>query len=268
MTIPVDTIDHFDVIPVRVNDAIETRMILDTGIGLTVLSKELCARARCETSGQYTGRRMSGQSISVPLARVASMTVGTHRAAAVQVGVIDAAALLPPGVDGIVSLGLFEHVPFTVDHVGRTLTIEDLTSLKRRRESGQVVPVRIERDSASVTLFMSMEVPNGPPLELEIDTGSRSLILDERYMSRLGIRRDSPSVKRVEGTDETSHTYVRYFTTIAGSIHPTGAPSLRQTNPKVMFQQIIYDGLVGRGFLESFAVTYDLPGSQIVLGPR
>ncbi len=32
----------------------------------------------------------------------------------------------------------------------------------------------------------------------------------------------------------------------------------------VMIQEIIYDGLVGDGFLRNFVVTYDLPNSRMI----
>ena len=45
-----------------------------------------------------------------------------------------------------------------------------------------------------------------------------------------------------------------------------GAPKLAQRDPDVMFQKIIYDGLVGHSFLRNFAVTFDLPNGRVVFG--
>ena len=39
-----------------------------------------------------------------------------------------------------------------------------------------------------------------------------------------------------------------------------------QTDPEVIFQSIIHDGLVGDRFLRRFTVTFDIPGSSLVLG--
>ena len=41
---------------------------------------------------------------------------------------------------------------------------------------------------------------------------------------------------------------------------------MAQTDPEVMFQRIIYDGLVGDAFLRRFTVTYDLPRERVVFG--
>lgn len=266
-SVPLTFIDHFAVVPVRVNGAVDTRMVLDTGIGVTVLSAALCQRVGCARGGEYTGERMSGQRITIPLARLASLSLAGREVKDLQIGIIDNPALLPPGIDGILSLGFFEAAPFTLDYQAGALYLEDMQSLARREAAGSVVQLSIDRDAASVTAFMSLDLPNGPPVKTEIDSGSDSLILDERFMARLGVAADATTTKRIDGTDETGHSYARHFATIAGSIAPTAAPQMKQEGPRVMFQRIIHDGLIGRSFLQGFAVTFDLPRSRLILGP-
>ena len=36
------------------------------------------------------------------------------------------------------------------------------------------------------------------------------------------------------------------------------------TAPRVMFQEIIYDGLIGDQFLRNFTTTYDLPNGRMI----
>ena len=97
--------------------------------------------------------------------------------------------------------------------------------------------------------------------------GSEALILDEAVAPEVGVSLDDAAVRRVEGEDETGHAYGRSFTQLEGAIHPTDAPSMRQDEPEVMFQEIIYDGLVGAAFLRNFVVTYDLEGSRMIFAP-
>lgn len=51
---------------------------------------------------------------------------------------------------------------------------------------------------------------------------------------------------------------------MSGDISVTGAPKIRMSNPEVMFQKIIYDGLIGDRFLRNFTTTYDLVNSRMI----
>jgi hypothetical protein len=58
--------------------------------------------------------------------------------------------------------------------------------------------------------------------------------------------------------------FVRYFSKINGSVHFPHAVAMGVDGPEVMFQKIIYDGLVGHYFLREFTVTYNLPNSEMI----
>jgi hypothetical protein len=93
------------------------------------------------------------------------------------------------------------------------------------------------------------------------------LILDERLADAVGVDLHRDGVRRVQGRDETGHAYTRSFTRLEGSIRATEAASVAQPDPEVMFQRIIYDGLVGDAFLRRFTVTYDLQRQRVIFGP-
>ncbi len=80
---------HFLVVRVRVADSIDTRFVLDTGIGVNLISDKLCEQLACQRRGSHTGKRMSGQDVSIPLATLGSIALGDHRATDVQVGTFD-----------------------------------------------------------------------------------------------------------------------------------------------------------------------------------
>jgi Aspartyl protease len=74
---PFNYLHHLVTVPVVVGGEVETRFVLDTGIGLTLVSEEVGEAIGLTASGShYTGRRMSGQDVSLPLA-----TVGRCRSA-------------------------------------------------------------------------------------------------------------------------------------------------------------------------------------------
>ena len=101
-------------------------------------------------------------------------------------------------------------------------------------------------------------------LHFLVDTGSECLILDSRFMAECGLEVGTGVTAR-DGVDETGH--VRYDATLAGAVHLKAAPETAQDAPKVIFQEIIHDGLVGSEFLYRYRVSVDLAGARLVLAP-
>jgi hypothetical protein len=91
-----ERVHHLVTVPVSAG-GIERPFVLDIGIGVTLLAPELCRAAGGEATGlEFTGRRMSGQEVVVPLARVPSLRFGALERRDVEVGLLDLAGALPP----------------------------------------------------------------------------------------------------------------------------------------------------------------------------
>jgi hypothetical protein len=197
--------------------------------------------------------------VTLPLAEAsvtfARSTIGRH-----VVGILDMSSFPDAlaGIGGFLSLRYFAEQPFTVDYARRVVALGSTR--------GVSVPVTVERDGPSVTVFMPLTIPGGRSISVEVDMGSDELILDERFAAETGAELEGDGVRRVEGTDETGHAYIRRFTLLSGLIHPTAAPTLSQDDPAVMFQRIIHDGLLGDAFLRRHVVTFDVAEGRMVLG--
>lgn len=263
--VPVEYVAHCLALPVQVCGA-ETRFIFDTGIGLNLISEDLAARVGCRPDGStFTGRRMSGHAVTVPLGSLSSLQVGERLMRDVPVGIFDMHAMAGLGdVEGFVSLSCFRTAPLTVDYRAGLLVLEDEASLAQRAAAGTPVAVRVRYDGCSTDLMMSMDLPDGEPVIVEVDTGSDVLILDESRAGDAGVDLREGKTRQVKGTDETGNEFVRYFTELPGDVKVSEAPSIRMTGPQVMFQRIIHDGLVGDLFLRNFTTTYDLARSRMI----
>ncbi len=263
---------HFLSVPARVPGATDLRLLFDTGIGVTLLSSALAAASGCRPTGEtFTGRRMSGQEVTVPLSRLGSLELGSHRASDVPVGILD---LLPPRtsrpagfarVEGIVSPGLLGGRPFTLDGPNRSLVLEDDRSMTERLRRGTPVPLRVDRTGPAVGLFVDLDLPSGSRATVEVDTGSGGLILHSRYMPELGVRPGNPGVRTVEGFDESRRAFTRHFARVAGPFRFSGAPPAAREGCAVMCPEIIYARLDGSRFLLESAVTIDPHGSRAVV---
>jgi hypothetical protein len=251
--VPFVYLKHLVTVPVTLNGA-EARFVLDSGIGLPLVRDPAACRLTGET---FSGRRMSGQEVTLPLGLAPSLGFAGTERRDVEVGLLDMTGW-PPELDhigGFLSLADFAETPLTVDYPRGVVSVG-------ARGAGTVLPMRVERDGPSVCAFIQLTLPDERSIEVEVDMGSDSLILDERFAG-LG----AGEVRRVDGTDETGNSYTRRFTTLIGRIHPAGFPELGQDDPEVMFQRIRYDGLVGQAFLSRFVVTFDVRGASLVLAP-
>lgn len=262
--------NHLIKVPVIINESTPTFFIFDTGIGVNLLSKKLCDKFNCKITDSLTDRRMSGQSLTVPMSTVSSLTFGSRTLKDVPVGIWEMKGFLPLNpdfhdVEGFLSLGFFREQAFTMDYKKGEFILEDEESLKVRRSQGQVIPIEIHENGPAITIFMSLKLSDGTLLKVEIDLGGDILTLNEKYMPLLGVDKNSSAVITEKRSDETGHPYIRYFSKISGPIAPAQAPALQQKDLKVMFQKIIYDGLIANDYMKRFTVTYDLAHSQIIL---
>lgn len=257
---------HLLRIPVTINDSIQTHFILDTGIGVNLLSRSLADRLQCKVMSRYTGKRMSGQELTVPMSQIQSLSLGPNRQSDVQVGIWEMRGFLPEGADfegveGFLSLNFFRNQPFTMDYQNGRLILEDDSSLAARLSRGVEFPLILQDDGTNLCIFLNLDLPGGPPIRVELDLGGNILTLNSRLMKRLGVDPESPAVLQERRQDETGFDYLRYFTKIQG---PLTLGAFQQSDLSVMFQDIIYDGLVGNDFMKRFVVTYDLAKARLI----
>jgi len=256
---------QFHTVPVWVNDQALTVAILDTGIGIELVSQALCERVGCEIEGTFSGQRMSGQEVSVPVTRLDRLEVGGVVREDVLAGVVDIEGFFPePQIEAFVGLPFFRDTPFTIDGPGERLVVETPASLAARESAATAVPVRIRQHDAAIDLFVPLRLGDATA-EVMMDTGSRTVILHPRYAEPLGIDLEGEDVRRREGSDETGNPFDRYYSTIEAPVSFEGAQSTARTGLEVMFQEIIHDGLIGTDLLSRFAVTYDLPRRRILV---
>lgn len=256
-------------VPARIGDGAETRMMIDTGMGVTLVTPEACARAGCVREGSWSGQRMSGQTVELTIARVSSITVAGHRVENARVAVFESDDVIHRdlGVEGIAGLDVFRDQPVTFDHPAMRVVLESPASLAARKASGTSVPARVKHDGPSTEIYLPLEIAPGVRAEMEVDSGSLHMILDDRFMTTLGIDPDGPNIERKDGSDETGAAYVRRYAKLPKAVHvpseqAIGAPE----GTTVMFQKIIHDGLIGQQFLKAHVVTFDLPRGAMIFG--
>ncbi|QIG43239.1 hypothetical protein G5V58_11160 [Nocardioides anomalus] len=259
-TLPLEWYAHLVRLRARLGDD-ERLFLVDTGIGVSVVSSPLAQRADAEPLGTtYAGRRMSGQVVEAPLVRLPPLSVGDYAVA----GHVAAVADLGDDFDGILGPAFFGDRTVTTDVAAATFTVHEPGA----QIEGIVVPLEVHRDEHTADPFVELVLPSGRTVLVEVDTGSDRLILDSRFLTECGLSADDERVSSREGVDETGFAYVRHDATLPGSVHLAAAPETAQASPRVMFQDIVHDGLVGSEFLYRYRFSFDLAGERLVLGPR
>ena len=205
--------DGMPIIPATAGEATPLSLILDTGAGLAVLAPSVIEKVHGIPAGQFTGFRMTGERLDIPLFAIPRLVIGPMEKKDVLVGSWDVLDKLH--LDGIVSLSQFKDQPFTLDFGNKMLTFEIAKSLAKRRANGVVSQIQFD-DLRGISLDMfSQFLLAGRPGQCEIDTGSPISTVSTRYMKELGIQPDSKDVRKVERKTIAGAPEIRYDTPIA-----------------------------------------------------
>lgn len=153
-TVPFDRVQHLLRVPVRVNgDAYQ--FLIDTGIGISVVSSAVAARSDVSWLGDtFTGRRMSGQTVHTQLVQLPRLKLGEYAVDGHVAGVVDLGEVEgPDGFAGILGPAFFDDQVVTTDPDAQSLTVQHRNGLDL---DGHEIPLEIRRDGISVDPFTTL----------------------------------------------------------------------------------------------------------------
>jgi len=231
-TVPFQYLMHLLTVPVWAGET-ETRFIVDTGIGVNLISDSLARAVGAAPSGSFfTGRRMSGQAVTAPMTSLDSVRLGDCRSRDVPAAIFDMGAMAGlDGIDGFLSLQFFRSIPVTIDYRAQVLVLEDEQSLARRAASGFPVSVQVEDDGPSTDVHLAMRLPGGRVISAEVDAGSDQLILNTALAAEAGVDLAAETVRTVDGSDETGHSFA-FLHDAAGRCQPGRRPAHPPGRPR------------------------------------
>lgn len=256
--------DGMVVLPAMLGSDRPIHVVLDTGAGVDVLAPSLIEAAHGKPAGQFTGFRMFGDRLSLPLFVIPELTVGPLRKTEVMISSWD--VLDQVHDDGIIAVRDLRSQPFTIDFPAKVVVFETEHSLAERRKQGRVASLALDdqRDVA-LDLFARFLIGDQPAL-CSIDTGSPGTTISTRFMAPLGVDPASPDVKKQERRAvESGATITRYWTNVP-QVSLAEAPHVAALlHPRVSFADIIYDCVVGLDFLHDRVLTLDIAHKQMVV---
>jgi len=216
--------------------------IFDTGGGTTMITPEVAASVGCTPYGRTSGFRMSGERVEFEYCDNVALRLGQVALAREPVGVFDLKSILPAGLpraDGVLSLRSFRDRPVTIALGAGRLTLETAGSLAARVRRMRRLTVRIATgpSGAETTVYVAARV-GGRRVWLLLDSGNGDPALVAPHVAAMaGLKgTEGDAVIQIDG------------------VGPVQLP----IRPK----PIIYDGVLGAGFMQDWILTFDLASAR------
>ncbi len=257
--------DGMVIIPVTLESNVPAHVILDTGAGVDVLAPSLIAKLGGKPAGVFSAFRMTGERLDIDLYTIPEIAIGPM---VMKDALVAAWKVLDDlHLDGIISLSDFRQQPVTIDFIHHEVVLDEKDALAQRAKYGIEAPLRFDDlRGTSIDSFTLMLV-DGLRMECELDTGSPSATINERYMTGLKIDRNSAGVKKVVKKNVVGVDVTRYDTTIA-KIALASSSQVSLQNAPVSFENIIYDCVLGVDFWKGRAVTFDIANHRLIVSTQ
>ena len=213
--------------------------LLDTGGGITLLSREFSKGIECKFWGRNTGYNMFGKRGDEPHCDNVEIKAGDVALTPVSIGTIDFGEQFPgdKSPDGLLSLDAFDGKIITLDQKAGTLTIETPKSLVSRVRKMKELPFRISRECSARCLSAFLGVPTAK--------GMTWLILDS---GAGGVSLISKDHAQLFGLDPNAKEQQLKF---------AAAPDVPINSP-VLVTDMIMDGNLGQPFMSQYVMSFDL----------
>lgn len=222
--------------------------IFDTGGGETMITPELASEIGCKPYGRAIGFRAGGEQVAFEYCDDVLLRLGDVPIAHDRVGVFDLKSILPrgaPPADGVVSLRSFRGQPVTIDLASGRVTIETASSLAERIARMRPLMIRVATGptGAETTLYIAARV-SGQRVWFLLDSGNGDPALVSAY------------VARTAGLQSSKGDMVIDFDGLGSLRLPVGT------------RNMIYDGVLGAGFIQDWIFTLDLTSARAWAAPR
>jgi hypothetical protein len=216
--------------------------IFDTGGGTTMITPEVAASVGCTPYGRTLGFRMSGERVEFEYCDNVALRLGQVALAREPVGVYDLKSILPAGLpraDGVLSLRSLRDSPVTVALGAGRLTLETAGSLAARVRRMRRLTIRIATgpSGAETTVYVAARV-GGRRVWLLLDSGNGDPALVAPHVAAMaGLKgTEGDAVIQIDG------------------VGPVQLP--------IRSKPIIYDGVLGAGFIQDWILTFDLASAR------
>jgi predicted aspartyl protease len=256
-------------LPVAVNGEGPFGFILDTGAGTSLLSSELGQKLGIKVIGSKEGQSAGG-AVSVSLAKVDSLAIGSARLEDVDVGLVDLSHIgktVGAQIDGDLGHNFLKHFRITLDYRANEIRFDDPKRFEPAGPSGAITEVAMRLASPAKPLLLVDVYANGRgPFQFALDTGTSTTAITPELAKQLGVA-SAPIGAATTGGAPVDVT--------AGVLQSFQVGGARINDSSVVVADFFamlsnalgakLDGIVGYNFLRNYKVALDYPNETLSL---
>lgn len=256
-------------LPVEVNGQGPFEFILDTGAGTSLLSSELGQSLGVKIVGSKAGQSAGG-AVSVSLAQVDSIAIGSAKLEGVDVGLVDLSHIgrtVGAKIDGDLGYNFLKQFRITLDYRNSEIRLDDPKRIEFLGQSDALTEVAMRLASPSKPLILVDVRANGRgPFQFAIDTGTSTTAIAPELAQQLGVA-SAPIGAAITGGAPVAVT--------AGTLQAFQVGAAQVDNLSVVVADFFamlsdalgvkLDGIVGYNFLRHYKVILDYPNETLSL---
>ncbi len=245
--------------------------ILDTGAGMTCLSKELADSLGVESTGDMNAAGAGG-ALDAHTARLGRLAIGTLELTDLDVMVLDIAPIsnmMGRRIDGILGYNVLNRYTTTIDIAGGTLTFESSEAPLPSGHGYYSVPFQVLMGVPVVEGVM-----NGTrKLDFLVDTGASMSVLPMAAAEELGPKHRLEGAMAAGADSRPIEMGLGRFEELALGEAKIEEPvfsyplTAQQPDPLGVSIDTSNRGVIGTGILSSFRVTLNYDSATLVLHP-
>jgi predicted aspartyl protease len=256
-------------LPVHVNGEGPFQFILDTGAGTSLLSPALGQKLGVNIVGAKEGQSAGG-TVSVSLARVNSLAVGTASLDDVEVGLVDLSHIgktVGARIDGDLGYNFLKHFRVTLDYRNQQIRLHDPNRFESVGRSAAITEVPMRLANPAKPLILVDVYANGRgPFQFAIDTGTSTTAITPELAKELGLATSPIGPVTTGGANLDATAGVLPSFQLGGA--RTNHLAVMVADFFAVLSKVVgakLDGIVGYNFLRNYKVALDYPNETLSL---
>ncbi|MET3038290.1 hypothetical protein ABXT08_19560 [Chryseobacterium sp. NRRL B-14859] len=255
------TLNEYGHIMIKVKvDNVEGNFIFDTGAGLNVYFDKFAKKlSKKESYNFFVGHRATGEAIDCTLYHSESLVIGKSDFKDQIYTTFDVDF---PGIDGLISLQMFQNMPVTIDYEQSQLIFGELKNEDKKKS----IDIQVADEAGkSIEIFTKVKLNDKITIQVSLDSGSGkgAFSFSSRFLDVLKLNKDNFKTKEAKSDFNEAKSNKVYTGSIEEISTENGLAKVQ--NLKARFVEgLIYEGITGIDWIGK-KITISIPDKKIYI---